>query len=201
VPFERFCELKDFIEHRYWWSRVGGKRPSSAFEKQWKPKSWNSQARFLFVRTVNPRQTRRTIAYVPCRRHTANQCYMLCAVLRTTSPGSCRCAHGSACALPQRNVRPCASLKKSRHCTTPSSARLEDLPGPPESRLLPSTAIRWTSDTRETTSLKPRFFEHLGKISLKACEIHTAPSSSQSTYKHQLAQDKNWKLNYEKKEC
>jgi hypothetical protein len=56
VPFERFCELKGFIEHRYWWSRIGGKRASSAFEKQWKPKSWTNQARFLFVRTVNPKQ-------------------------------------------------------------------------------------------------------------------------------------------------
>ena len=56
IPFERFCELKGFIEHRFWWSRIGDKRPSSAFEKQWKPKSWTSQARFLFVRTVNPRQ-------------------------------------------------------------------------------------------------------------------------------------------------
>ncbi len=58
VPFERFCELKGFIEHRFWWSRIGGKRPSSAFEKRWKPKSWTSQARFLFVRTVNPRQAK-----------------------------------------------------------------------------------------------------------------------------------------------
>jgi hypothetical protein len=58
VPFERFCQLKGFIEHRLWWSRIGGERPSSAFEKQWKPKSWGSKARFLFVRTVNARQSK-----------------------------------------------------------------------------------------------------------------------------------------------
>ena len=58
VPFERFCELKGFIEHRLWWSRVAGDRPSSAFEKQWKPKSWTCKARFVFVRTVHARQTK-----------------------------------------------------------------------------------------------------------------------------------------------
>lgn len=58
VPFERFCELKSFIEQRRWWSRIGGKRQSSAFQKQWKPKSWKFKSRFLFVRTLNPRQTK-----------------------------------------------------------------------------------------------------------------------------------------------
>ena len=132
VPFERFCELKGFIEKRRRWSSMGSAQNSSAFEKRWKPKSWKLKSRFLFVRTENPRQTKGALqldlfepldygydykcvitnkkcsvkkvvrflegrgqqenvfaelksqgalAYVPCRRQAANQCYMLCAIM------------------------------------------------------------------------------------------------------------------------
>lgn len=132
VPFERFCELKEIIENRHWWHRVPGGNRSGAFEKNWKPKSWRRRARFVFVRTLNPRQSKGALqldlfeprdfqydykcvitnkrcsmkkavrflegrgqqenvfsemksqgalGYIPCRRRTANQCYLLCAVL------------------------------------------------------------------------------------------------------------------------
>ena len=57
VPFERFHELKGMIEQRKRWSRIpGGEREQSAFERKWKPKSWDRKARFLFVRTETPTQ-------------------------------------------------------------------------------------------------------------------------------------------------
>jgi hypothetical protein len=59
VPFERFCELKGKIEARARWTPVpGGDRQSDGFEQRWKPKSWKRKARFLFVRTANPKQTK-----------------------------------------------------------------------------------------------------------------------------------------------
>jgi hypothetical protein len=50
VPFERFVELKGLIEGRRRWRWIG---PTVAyFETEWKPKSWASPARFVFLRQV-----------------------------------------------------------------------------------------------------------------------------------------------------
>ena len=48
VPFERFPELKGMIEQRNRWKTID--REWSYFETQWKPKSWESFYRFLFIR-------------------------------------------------------------------------------------------------------------------------------------------------------
>ncbi|MBK1877448.1 IS1380 family transposase [Pelagicoccus mobilis] len=59
VPFERFAKLKALVEQRMRWTAVpGGERERSAFEKSWKPESWKSKARFLFVRSENPKQSK-----------------------------------------------------------------------------------------------------------------------------------------------
>ena len=48
VPFERFAELKTMVEARKRWHTLN--EGLSFFETQWKPKSWNSRYRFLFIR-------------------------------------------------------------------------------------------------------------------------------------------------------
>ncbi len=48
VPFERFAELKQMIQGRRRWRRFNHKL--SYFDNQWKPKTWDSRYRFLFVR-------------------------------------------------------------------------------------------------------------------------------------------------------
>jgi hypothetical protein len=48
VPFERFPELKSIIEQRKRWRTID--RQWSYFETQWKPKSWDTSYRFLFIR-------------------------------------------------------------------------------------------------------------------------------------------------------
>ena len=56
VPFERFARLKELVEGRRRW------RPMAAglgyFETRWKPKSWNTRYRFIFIRKTGqmPRQ-------------------------------------------------------------------------------------------------------------------------------------------------
>jgi hypothetical protein len=53
VPFERFTQLKERIEACPCWSPLD--EQVSYFEAQWKPKSWHSYHRFLFIRrTVRP---------------------------------------------------------------------------------------------------------------------------------------------------
>lgn len=54
VPFERFVELKEWIEGRRQWWGLGG--DVSAFTLWWKPKAWDQQYRFVFVRTRAKRQ-------------------------------------------------------------------------------------------------------------------------------------------------
>jgi hypothetical protein len=54
VPFERFTELKGFIEQRQRWTPLG--TDTSYFEKSWKPKCWDREFRFVFVRTRTKKQ-------------------------------------------------------------------------------------------------------------------------------------------------
>jgi len=54
VPFERFPQLKERIEHRQLWWRINAE--VAFFEPRWKPKSWSRRFRILVVRTL--RRTR-----------------------------------------------------------------------------------------------------------------------------------------------
>lgn len=54
VPFERFVELKGLIENRRRWQCLQGE--NSYFELAWKPQSWDTLHRFVFVRTLAKRQ-------------------------------------------------------------------------------------------------------------------------------------------------
>lgn len=48
VPFERFGELKDWVEQRRRWQRFNGQY--GYFEGWWAPQSWQYQYRFVFIR-------------------------------------------------------------------------------------------------------------------------------------------------------
>ena len=48
VPFERFPVLKSMVAQRKRWRRID--RQWSYFESPWKPKSWDTHYRFLFIR-------------------------------------------------------------------------------------------------------------------------------------------------------
>lgn len=50
VPFERFTELKTFIDNRKRWHTIDA--TWSYFETTWKPKCWTDTYRFLFVRQL-----------------------------------------------------------------------------------------------------------------------------------------------------
>lgn len=50
VPFSRFSELKNMIEARKKWKRLNGN--ISFFESDWKPKSWSTNYRFIFIRKL-----------------------------------------------------------------------------------------------------------------------------------------------------
>jgi len=54
VPFERFAELKKLIETQTIWNRLNHK--VSYFESGWRPKSWKTDYRFIFVRQRRPKQ-------------------------------------------------------------------------------------------------------------------------------------------------
>jgi len=57
VPFERFCQLKEFIQQRRRWTGVrDAGRESAFFQMRWKPAVWKRKARFIMVRTENSRQ-------------------------------------------------------------------------------------------------------------------------------------------------
>jgi hypothetical protein len=59
VPFERFPELKTKIEKRRLWHRAN--RTTRFFACQWKPKSWDCERRFLFIRTREPKQRKEPV--------------------------------------------------------------------------------------------------------------------------------------------
>jgi len=56
VPFERLAELKNKIEERKRWKRLDSSGKTKGFATRWKPESWSRKARFVAVRTRNPRK-------------------------------------------------------------------------------------------------------------------------------------------------
>ena len=54
VPFERFTQLKGIIEQRKRWRTID--KQWSFFETNWKPKSWDTTYRFIFIRRRNKKQ-------------------------------------------------------------------------------------------------------------------------------------------------
>ena len=54
VPFERFSQLKIMVENRRSWHKID--EQWSYFENSWKPKSWESAYRFIFIRKKNKKQ-------------------------------------------------------------------------------------------------------------------------------------------------
>lgn len=59
VPFERFPELKRKIEKRRLWHRAD--RTTRFFACHWKPKCWERERRFLFIRTREPKQRKEPV--------------------------------------------------------------------------------------------------------------------------------------------
>lgn len=59
VPFERFTELKQMIHGRRRWKFFN--REFSYFDTPWKPKSWDSRFRFLFIRSVVKKQLKEPV--------------------------------------------------------------------------------------------------------------------------------------------
>lgn len=58
VAFERLAELKGKIESRKRWKKCKNKKGTKIgyFEETWKPKSWPSKQRYIFVRTPTKKQ-------------------------------------------------------------------------------------------------------------------------------------------------
>ena len=86
VPFERFAELKTMVEGRKRWHTLG--EGLSFFETQWKPKSWNSRYRFLFIRKRVLRQYKAPIQldlFIP-REHDYD--YKVIVTNKTVAPGA-----------------------------------------------------------------------------------------------------------------
>jgi len=54
VPFERIPQLKQMVENRKRWRRID--KTWSYFEASWKPKSWKTCYRFIFIRKKSPKQ-------------------------------------------------------------------------------------------------------------------------------------------------
>lgn len=59
VPFERFSELKKMIQNRKRWKFFSGE--FSYFDTSWKPKSWDSRFRFLFIRRKVKKQSKEPV--------------------------------------------------------------------------------------------------------------------------------------------
>ena len=86
VPFERFAELKTMVEGRKRWHTLD--EGLSFFETQWKPKSWSSRYRFLFIRKRVLRQYKAPIQldlFIP-REHDYD--YKVIVTNKTVAPGA-----------------------------------------------------------------------------------------------------------------
>ena len=59
VPFERFTELKGYVENRKRWNTADD--TWSFFEMKWKPKKWDDKYRFIFLRKKSKKITKGAI--------------------------------------------------------------------------------------------------------------------------------------------
>jgi len=67
VPFARFPVLKDLVEARRRWRRLDQR--CGFFERRWKPKRWQCNYRFVFIRTLHKQRYKGPVQldlFVPC---------------------------------------------------------------------------------------------------------------------------------------
>jgi hypothetical protein len=192
VPFARFSQLKKKIEKRKRWKKIDNQW--SYFETKWKPKSWHTSFRFLFIRKKVKKQIKGPLqldlfeprdfqfeykVIVTNKRESAKS-----VVQFHNGRGSQEAVFGDAktdCGL---NVIPSKRLIGNQIYTLCSmmahnlSREMQMLTAPPAPRSLPKRPAAWAFEKLDT--LRHRIIQRAGRLTRPHGELTLTMSANET---------------------
>jgi len=192
VPFERFAELKGMIEQRKRWKVID--KQWAYFEASWKPKSWDTSYRFLFIRKKVKRQQKGPLQlhlFEPRDLHfeykvivTNKKESAKSVVLFHNGRGSQERIFGDAKTDAALNVLPSRRLAGNQIFTLCAmlvhnlSREMQMLASPRAPRSLPKRPAHWTFEKLD--SLRHRIIQRAGRLTRPAGELTLTMSANRA---------------------
>jgi hypothetical protein len=198
VPFERFAELKSMIEQRKKWRKID--RQWSYFSTNWKPKSWNTPYRFLFVRKKVKKQLKGPLQLHLFEPRDYQFDYKVIVTNKTESAksvilfhngrGSQEAIFGDAKTDAGLNVIPSKRLIANQIYTLCAmmahnlSREIQMLASPPAPRSLPKRPAAWKFEKLDT--LRHRIIQRAGRLTRPQGELTLTMSANRAVQKDLL---------------
>lgn len=190
VPFERFPELKTMIEQRRRWRIID--REWAYFEARWKPKSWDTSYRFLFIRKKVKAQQKGPLQLHLFEPRDYSFDYKVIVTNKTESArsvvlfhngrGSQECIFGDAKNDAALDTIPCRRLAANQIFTLCAmmahnlSREIQMLGNPSDSRSLPKRPAAWAFEKLDT--LRHRIIQRAGRLTRPAGELTLTMSAN-----------------------
>jgi len=192
VPFERFSELKSMIENTKCWREID--KEWVYFETNWKPKSWNTSFRFLFVRKKVKKQRKGPLqlhlfeprdfmfdykVIVTNKKESAKR-----VILFHNGRGSQEAIFGDAKTDAALDVIPSRGLSGNQIFTLCAmmahnlSREIQMLASPPAPRSLPKRPAAWAFEKLDT--LRHRIIQRAGRLTRPQGELTLTMSANQA---------------------
>jgi hypothetical protein len=198
VPFERFTQLKEMIEDRKRWRKID--RQWSYFETSWKPKSWDTCYRFVFIRKKTKKQHKGMLQLHLFEPRDFNYEYKVIVTNKTESAksvvlfhngrGSQECIFGDAKNDAALNIIPSRRLAGNQLFTLCAmmahnlSREIQMLAAPSAPRALPKRPASWTFEKLDT--LRHRIIQRAGRLIRPQGELTLTMSSNPAVRKDLL---------------
>lgn len=198
VPFARFSQLKEKIEQRKRWGKID--KEWSYFESSWKPKSWNTTYRFIFIRRKNKKQYKGPLqlhlfeprdftfdykVIVTNKRESAKT-----VVLFHNGRGAQEAIFGDAKTDTALNVIPTKRLAGNQIYTLCAmmahnlSREIQMLASPASPRALPKRPAAWSFEKLDT--LRHRIIQRAGRITRPQGKLTLTMSANHAVQKDLL---------------
>jgi hypothetical protein len=198
VPFERFSQLKEMIESRKRWHKIDSQW--SYFESSWKPKSWDTCYRFVFIRKKTKKQQKGMLQLHLFEPRDFNYDYKVIVTNKTESAknivlfhngrGSQEAIFGDAKNDAALNIIPSRRLAGNQVFTLCSmmahnmSREIQMLAAPSAARALPKRPANWKFEKLDT--LRHRIIQRAGRIIRPQGELTLTMSANQTVRKDLL---------------
>ena len=198
VPFERFPQLKDKVENRKRWRRID--KQWSYFETNWKPKSWDTTYRFIFIRKRNKKQHKGPLQLNLFEPRDFNYDYKVIVTNKTESAKSVVVFHngrgsqegifGDAKNDAALDVIPSKRLAGNQVYTICAmmahnlSREMQMLASSPSLRAQPKRSAAWTFQTLDT--LRHRIIQRAGRLTQPQGKLTLTMSANETVRKDLL---------------
>jgi hypothetical protein len=192
VPFERFPQLKEKIEQRTRWNYID--QQWSYFETNWKPKSWKSSYRFIFIRKKSKKQRKGPLQLHLFEPRDINYDYKVIVTNKTESTktvtlfhngrGSQEALFGDAKNDAGLNIIPTKRLAGNQIYTLCSmmahnlSREIQMLSAAPSIRSQPKRPSSWNFKTLDT--LRHRIIQRAGRLTRPNGELTLTMSGNRA---------------------